>query len=68
LSVSGNTATLASTPQTCSIPSDAGTELLSLSTSTLTTSDGHHMTGQFVGTDTVGATACSVDASITLTR
>jgi hypothetical protein len=45
-----------------------GVEMLSLSTGTLTTSDGHHMTGQFKGTDTLGTTACMVDATITLTR
>jgi hypothetical protein len=68
LTVSGDTAALSTTPEASSIDSDAGTELLSISSATLTTSDGHHMVGQFMGTDTLGATTCSVDASLTLTR
>jgi hypothetical protein len=68
LTVSGDTATLASTPETCDIAQEAGTEVVSLSAGTLTTSDGHHMTGQLTGTDTSGATACSLNLSITLTR
>jgi hypothetical protein len=66
--VSGDTATLAGAPETCSIDSDAGTQVLTLSTGTLTTSDGHQLTGQFTGTETQGATTCAVVGSFTLTR
>jgi hypothetical protein len=68
LTVSGSSAMLASAPETCKINSDAGAESLSISTATLTTPDGHHMMGHFKGTATLGTTACSVDASITLKR
>jgi hypothetical protein len=68
LAVSGDTATLATTPETCSIPTDGGTQLLSVSSGTFKTPDGHHLTGGFVGTVSEGATVCSVDASIALAR
>jgi hypothetical protein len=65
--VSGNTATLVA-PVTCMIHTDSGTQTEYISSATLTSSDGHHLTGQFTGTDTEGTLACSITASLTLNR
>jgi hypothetical protein len=61
--VSGGVATL-SAPVSC----DTDSGVVQVSSFTLTTTDGHHMTGRATATETVGAVTCAVTISETLSR
>jgi hypothetical protein len=65
--VSGDTATLVA-PVVCTIRTDAGIQTQRITSATLTSSDGHHMTGELRGTDAEGALYCTFDNSLTLSR
>ncbi|HLK37309.1 MAG TPA: hypothetical protein VKU41_11195 [Polyangiaceae bacterium] len=65
--VSGDTATLSNGPVTCQGSADGGAAL-TFSSGTLSSSDGHHLTGDIRGTATVGSTTCTIDLRETATR
>ena len=65
--VSGDTATLSNGPVTCQGSADGGISL-TFSSGTLTSSDGHHLTGDIRGTAMVGSNTCSIDLRETATR
>jgi hypothetical protein len=55
-------------PATCTIATDSGVVTEQVSTGTLTTKDGHTLTGALRGTVTEGPLDCAVDLGFTLTR
>jgi len=61
--ISGAVATL-SAPVSC----DTDSGVVQVSSFTLTTTDGHHMTGQATAIETVGAVSCAATLSVTFTR
>jgi hypothetical protein len=58
-------AILSNAPVTCT---DKGTEVLTFTAYTLTTSDGAHLTGMGSGTVVSGATDCTFALTLTATR
>ena len=66
--VSGNTASLSNGPVSCSVTTANGTVTTTVTSYTVTTSDGRNLSFTFSGTASSGTTMCSVTASGTATR
>jgi hypothetical protein len=65
--VSGDTASLSNAPVTCSATGDAGVETYTVTAYTVTTSDGHSLTGTSTSTG-MGVANCTLTADIKLAR
>jgi hypothetical protein len=67
--VSGDTATLSNVPLTCSDTTDAGVAVVTTITSyTLSTSDGQHLTGTFDSTAMADGISCPTSVTFSATR
>ena len=66
--VSGNTASLANAPVTCSTVSGGVTVTITITSYTLTTSDGHNLSFSNGGTASASGTTCTIAITGTVTR
>jgi hypothetical protein len=66
--VSGDTATLSNAPVTCSDTTDAGTVVTTVTSYTLSTSDGQHLTGTYDTVEMIDGIDCTGPVTFSATR